>query len=90
MLGRLQRPGGKGETACSAGGVERAPGKVPFPLHFSWSRPGLNVPIAPREKRNRQPRPSLAFLSPTLALFFAERGGELQLSGLRDLKRLDF
>ena len=92
MLGRLQRPGVGGRERLPAvlGVWREPPGKVPLPLHFSWSRTGLSVPIAPREKRNRQPRPSLAFLSPTLALFFAEWGGELQLSDLRDLKLLDF
>lgn len=48
------------------------------------------MPVAPREKRNRQPRPSLALpVTESCLHFSAEWGGEWQLSALGDPK-LDF
>lgn len=89
MLGRLQRPRGKGEAACSAGGASRRrePGKAPRPLPLSWSRAGLRVlwPQSREEEERNGHRTQGGFSScPTLAFIFhfslsAEGSGSSQL-----------
>lgn len=87
MLGRLQRPGGRERLPAvlgGGGGRQRELGKVP-PSPAAGAEGALNVPVAPREKRNHQlPRgPSLAFLMPSSCFPISQSkegsGGSLHL-----------
>jgi hypothetical protein len=66
MLGRLQRPLGKGKAACRAGGWEGEKGKSsPTPPQLELR--GTECSRLPENWRITNPGPSLAFsLSPTL------------------------